>query len=159
MHLNSCLMIGRVSAKGPQLRYTESGTPCCSFVLEVDEVTNGKTYTTFIPCEITGKYAEDTSVTIEAGDILQIAGKWKYKSTVDQKSGVKVSKPVVSSWGVAQRIPALSESAQAERSDAPEYPEQGGEPPTRPEPKARRPRLAAHLKTPWMDSRLEGREN
>ena len=105
MHLNSCVMIGRVSAKGPQLRYAESGTPFCSFVLEVDELSQGKTYTTYIPCEITGKYAEQTSVDIEPGDVLQIAGKWKYKSTVDQKTGAKVSKPIVSSWGISQRYP------------------------------------------------------
>ena len=112
MHLNSCLMIGRVSAKGPQLRYQENGQPACSFVLEIDEVTHGRTYTTYIPIEIAGKYAEPTAAEVEAGDVLQISGKWKYKSVVDQKSGAKVSKPVVSSWGVAQRIPALSGSAQ-----------------------------------------------
>jgi single-stranded DNA-binding protein len=110
-------MIGRVSPKGAALRYAESGTPCCSFVLEVDEVTQGKTYTTYIPCEITGKYAEDTSVTIEPGDVLQISGKWKYKSTVDQKTGAKVSKPVVSSWGISQREPAPSESPQERAED------------------------------------------
>ena len=132
MHLNSCLMIGRVSPKGPALRYSESGVPACSFVLEVDEITQGKTYTTFIPCEITGKYAEQTSVDIEAGDVLQIAGKWKYKSTVDQKSGAKVSKPVVSSWGIQQRQPAstspgdVDDSASVEVAlpvDAPSVPE------------------------------------
>ena len=84
----------------------ENGTPACSFVLEVDELSQGKVYTTFIPCEISGKFAEQTSVEVEAGDVLQIAGKWKYKSVVDPKSGAKVSKPVVSSWGVSQRIPA-----------------------------------------------------
>jgi single-stranded DNA-binding protein len=108
MHLNSCLMIGRVSPKGPQLRYAENGTPICSFILEVDELTHGQTFTTWIPCEISGKYAEQTAGEVEAGDVLQIAGKWKYKSTVDQKSGAKVSKPVVSSWGVSQRIAATT---------------------------------------------------
>jgi single-stranded DNA-binding protein len=119
VHLNSCLMIGRVSAKGPQLRYAESGSPFCSFVLEIDELTDGKVYTTYIPCEITGKYAEQTSVEVEAGDEIQISGKWKYKSTVDQKSDVKVSKPVVSSWGVSQRIPALAGVAATERDASP----------------------------------------
>jgi single-stranded DNA-binding protein len=60
--------------------------------------------TTYIPCEITGKSAEQTASEVEAGDVLQISGKWKYKSSVDPKSGVKVSKPVVSSWGVSQRL-------------------------------------------------------
>jgi single-stranded DNA-binding protein len=106
-----------VSVKGPALRYAENGTPVCSFVLEVDELSQGKTFTTWIPCEISGKNAEQTAGEVEAGDILQISGKWKYKSTVDQKSGVKVSKSVVSSWGIAQRIPALAGVAQDERTD------------------------------------------
>jgi hypothetical protein len=116
MHLNSCFMIGRVRAKGPQLRYAENGTPLYSFLLEIDELTNGRTYTTYIPCEITGKYAEQTAVGVKPGDVLQLAGKWKYKSTVDPKSGVKVSKPVVSSWGISQRQAAVPELPQEEIS-------------------------------------------
>jgi single-stranded DNA-binding protein len=108
MHLNSCVMIGCVSAKGAALRYTESGVPFCSFVLEVDELSQGKVYTTWIPIEIVGKHAEQTSVDLEAGDEVQISGKWKYRSTVDQKSGAKVSKPVVSSWGITQRQSAAT---------------------------------------------------
>jgi single-stranded DNA-binding protein len=87
VHLNSCLMIGRVSAKGPQLRYAESGTPFCSFVLEIDELTNGKVYTTFTPCEIIGKYAEDTSTRIEAGDVLQISGSGNTKVSSTRSRG------------------------------------------------------------------------
>jgi single-stranded DNA-binding protein len=135
MHLNSVQVIGRVSAKGPQLRYAESGTPLCSFVLEVDEVSQGKTYTTFIPCEITGKYAEQTSVEVEAGDELHIAGKWKYKSTVDPKTQAKVSKPVISTWGIAQQIPH-TESAQDERSEPDASPDQGEPAIAAPAPKA-----------------------
>jgi single-stranded DNA-binding protein len=150
VHLNSCLMIGRVSPKGPALRYAETGTPFCSFVLEVDEVTNGKTFTTYIPCEITGKFAEDTSTTIEAGDVLQISGKWKYKSVVDQKSGAKVSKPVVSSWGVAQRIPAPPTSPGDERTDPNEGRDQGDEPANAPEPKVRKRSLPKIARQPWQ---------
>ena len=47
-------------------------------------------------------------MTIEPGDVLHLVGKWKYKSTVDQKSGAKVSKPVVSAWGIQQRQPATT---------------------------------------------------
>lgn len=70
MHLNSCLMIGRVSPRGAQLRCAENGTPLCSFVLEIDEISGGKTYTMLIPCEVTGQYAEQTSVEIEPSDVL-----------------------------------------------------------------------------------------
>jgi single-stranded DNA-binding protein len=128
MHLNSCTMIGRISAKSPSLRYPESGAPFCSFVLEVDELSQGKVYTTWIPIEIVGKHAEQTSMDLEAGDEVLVSGKWKYKSTVDQKSGVKMSKPVVSTWGIQQRQPAqtspdaaadsASDSAQADSKPA-----------------------------------------
>ena len=148
MHLNSILMIGRVSAKGPSLRYSESGVPSTSFVLEVDEIAQGKVYTTFIPCEISGKYAEATASDVEPGDVLQIAGKWKYKSVVDPKSGAKISKPVVSSWGVSQRLPA----------ETPPYQSDGSGEIVEPEPaqtaKPRKPRYPRSLKQPWVKSQL-----
>jgi single-stranded DNA-binding protein len=106
VHLNSIMVIGRISPQGPHLRYAENGTASCSFVLEVDEHSQGKVYTTYIPIEITGKFAEQTAADVEPGDELLISGKWKYRSSVDPKTGQKVSKPVVSSWGVSQRQPA-----------------------------------------------------
>lgn len=148
MHLNLCVMIGRVSAKGPQLRYAENGTPACSFVLEVDELTNGRTFTTFIPCEISGKYAEETAATVEAGDVLQISGRWKYKSTVDPKTGVKVSKPVVSSWGIQQRE-ALAQSPQSEGEIVVPEPSQEVTP-----VKKGRPRYPKALRQPWTPTGL-----
>jgi hypothetical protein len=45
LHVNHCLMVGRVSPRGAQLRYAENGTPLCSFVLEIDELSQGKVYT------------------------------------------------------------------------------------------------------------------
>jgi hypothetical protein len=42
VHLNSVQLIGRVGPKGAQRRYAESGTPFCTFVLEVDELSHGK---------------------------------------------------------------------------------------------------------------------
>jgi hypothetical protein len=85
VHLNSCLMIGRVSPRGAQLRCAENGTPLCSFVLEIDEVGSGKTFTTFVPCEITGKYAEESSVTIEPGDVLQTERNVRYAAIMDRR--------------------------------------------------------------------------
>jgi single-stranded DNA-binding protein len=146
-------MIGRVSPRGAQLRYAENGTPLCSFVLEIDEVTNGKVYTTFIPCEITGKHAEQTSIEVEPGDILQIAGKWRYKATViDQKTGAKISKPVVSSWGASQRIP--STSPQVESSAVDPTADMSEAPTHAPEPNVRRPRYPKATKQSWTPSGL-----
>jgi primosomal replication protein N len=66
MHLNTCTIVGPVSKTGLKLTYTSSGTPICSLVVEVDEVAGEKTYTTWLPVEISGRYAEQTSAEVEA---------------------------------------------------------------------------------------------
>jgi single-stranded DNA-binding protein len=112
MHVNHCLIIGRVSKSGPKLTYAASGTPICSLVLEVDEVgKGGEIFTTYLPCEVSGKYAETTAEEVEAGDELQIVGKLKYRSLIDPKTSVKVSKLIISTWGISQRTPAGTPSA------------------------------------------------
>jgi hypothetical protein len=59
MHLNVCTIVGRVSKAGPKLSYAASGTPSCTLVVEVDEHgKGGEVFTTYLPVEITGKYAE-----------------------------------------------------------------------------------------------------
>jgi single-stranded DNA-binding protein len=104
VHLNQVNLIGRISKTGPQLRYAENGVPVCSLVVEVDEFGPGeKIYTSYIPVDVSGKHAEQTSVELEAGDLVQISGKLRYKSTVDAKTSQKVSKMIVSTWGIQQR--------------------------------------------------------
>jgi single-strand DNA-binding protein len=106
VHLNSVQLIGRLS-KRPELRYTESGTPFCSLVVACDEVGPGaKIFTTWIPVDITGKYAQQSAVDLEEGDEVQISGKLKYKSVVDKQTQQKTSKLIVSTWGIQQRTPA-----------------------------------------------------
>jgi single-stranded DNA-binding protein len=107
VHVNHALVVGRCSKAGPKLSYAASGTPTCSFVVEVDEVgKGGEVFTTYLPAEISGKYAEQAAGEIEPGDEVMISGKLKYKSVVDGKTGAKVSKLIVSSWGINQRIPS-----------------------------------------------------
>jgi single-stranded DNA-binding protein len=109
VHVNTCTLVGRVSPAGPKLSYASSGTPICSLVVEVDEMGLGeKIFTTWLPVRITGKYAEQTSVDLEPGDIVQISGKLKYESAVDQKSQQKSSELVISTWGISQRQPAMT---------------------------------------------------
>jgi single-stranded DNA-binding protein len=79
MHANHVLIIGRVSKTGPKLSYTASGVPVCSLVLEVDELgKGGEVFTTYLPCEISGKYAENTAADVLPDDEIQISGKLKY---------------------------------------------------------------------------------
>src|SRR5262245_13311627 len=121
MHVNVCTLVGRVAKAGPKLSYASNGTPSCTFTLEVEELSKeGKVFTTWIPVEISGRYAESTASDLDGGDEILIAGKLKYKSVVDPKTQAKSSKLIVSSWGVANRVPA-----QARLSDAPETSDQG----------------------------------
>jgi single-stranded DNA-binding protein len=108
MHINVCTLVGRVSKAGPKLSYASSGTPVCSLVVEVDEQAGEQVYTTYIPVDITGRYAEQTSIEVEAGDEVMISGKLKYRSVVDQKTQQKTSKLIVSSWGIQQRVAAVT---------------------------------------------------
>ena len=119
--------------------------------MEVDEISkSGEVFTLYLPVELWG-HAEAAAETLEAGDEVMLTGRLKYKSVVDAKTQAKVSKLVVSSWGIAQRIPALT-SPQVERSAAPEYSGQGDASTNAPEPtsaapaiKARRPRPSTYL--------------
>jgi single-strand DNA-binding protein len=143
VHLNSVQLIGRLS-KRPELRYTESGTPFCSLVVACDELGPGdKIFTTWIPVDITGKYAQQSAVDLEEGDEVQISGKLKYKSVVDKQTQQKTSKLMVSTWGVQQRTPAQG-TAQAEIV-APE----GGEA-ALPKQGKPRPRYPKHLQQVWQ---------
>jgi hypothetical protein len=112
-----------------------------------------------VPVELWGN-AEAAAETLEAGDEVLITGaKLKYKSMVDAKTQAKVSKLVISSRGVAQRIPAPSESAQDERSDVDPSPGMsievvdgpGGE--RRPSQKGK-PRYPKTTKERWVPSGL-----
>jgi single-stranded DNA-binding protein len=114
VHVNVCTLVGRVSPAGPKLSYASSGTPICSLVVEVDEMGPGeKIFTTWLPVRITGKYAEQSSVDLEPGDIVMVSGKLKYESTMDVKTQQKTSKLIISSWGIQQRE-ALTTSQSAE---------------------------------------------
>jgi hypothetical protein len=74
--------------------------------LEVDEISKtGDVFTLYLPVELWG-HAEDAAETLEAGDEVLITGaKLKYKSVVDAKTQIKVSKLVISSWGWCIRKP------------------------------------------------------
>jgi single-stranded DNA-binding protein len=155
VHVNVCTLVGRVSQAGAKLTYASSGTPICSLVVEVDEMGPGeKIFTTWLPVRITGRYAEQSSIDLEPGDIVQISGKLKYESSMDVKTQQKTSKLVISTWGIQQRQPALSESAQVARTDPDEGRDQGDGSANAPEPKVRRPRTPKMARQPWQPSGL-----
>jgi single-stranded DNA-binding protein len=126
VHVNSVLVVGRVGKNLPKVQYASNGNPTCTYTLEVDEPSkSGETFTLFLPVEIWGQ-AEIAAETLDPGDEVMLQGKLKYKSVVDAKTQVKVSKLMISSWGIAQRQPAPSTLAQEQRTASPEYPRAGG---------------------------------
>jgi single-stranded DNA-binding protein len=141
LHINHVLIVGRVSKAGPRLSYASSGTPICALTIEVDEIGKGaEVFTTWIQAEVSGKYAEQTAGEVEAGDEVMIAGKLKYKSVVDAKTSAKVSKFIVSTWGIQQRRPALAGAPVAARSETGEGGDQGKEAAHAPEAPKKCPR-------------------
>jgi single-stranded DNA-binding protein len=107
MHLNRVIIVGRVSNKGPRLTYDERGIPTCSMVVEVDEPSKtGKVFTTYLPVEVVGKYAEEAADALESGDDLTVEGKLKFRSVVDAQTGQKASKMILSTWTVTKGAPA-----------------------------------------------------
>jgi single-stranded DNA-binding protein len=137
--VNSVLVVGRVSKAGPKLTYAGSGTPTCSLVVEVDELgKGGEVFTTWIGAEISGKFAEATAAEVEPGDEVMLSGKLKYKSVVDAKTGVKMSKLIISSWGIQQRRSGPSTLPQDETSMSGEGDSTSTEHETRPESQPRR---------------------
>jgi single-stranded DNA-binding protein len=159
VHVNVCTLVGRVSQAGPKLSYASSGTPVCSLVVEVDELGPGeKVYTTYLPVRISGRYAEQTSVDLEAGDVVQISGKLKYESLVDAKTQQKTSKLVISSWGIQQReklttLPQDETSPQIDSTEPVEVDAHHEAQERLPSHKGK-PRYPKHLKQPWMASRV-----
>lgn len=105
MRLNKQLLLGRVGRKGAELRYNATGTPTC--VVETNKPgADGQVYTSFHKVDITGRFAEDLSVTLEPGDEILVEGEHPYRSTVDPKTPQKKTARGLSTWGVEPAHPS-----------------------------------------------------
>jgi single-stranded DNA-binding protein len=108
VHVNKVILIGRIGERGVKVTYSEQAIHTCSFVLEVDEVIqSGKVFTTWLPDEIVGKYAEDVAHSLEPGDEVLVDAKLKYRRLIDKKTGENASKWVVSGWTVTKAMSPL----------------------------------------------------
>lgn len=73
--VNRVVLLGTIGKYGVEVRYSNSGSPCASFMLVVTEQgQDGKVYATLIPCEVWGKKAEVASE-VEAGQLVLFEGK------------------------------------------------------------------------------------
>jgi hypothetical protein len=107
MHVDKIVLIGCVAERGVRVSNDERAIPTCAFTLEVDEPgKEGQIYTSYLPVEIVGKYAEAAAERLGPEDDVRIDGRRKYKSHVDATTGQKTGKRLVSSWTVTPAAPA-----------------------------------------------------
>jgi single stranded DNA-binding protein len=100
MSLNKVILCGKVSEAGPKLSYSPEGTPQCTFTLIVEEPgRNGAPFKLFVPVEVFGKQAEPVAERINAGDVVLVDGKLRWKTWVN-KQGEKQGRLVVLAWAV-----------------------------------------------------------
>jgi single-stranded DNA-binding protein len=112
VHFNTGVVIGRIGERGVTVTYSDQTVPTCSLTLELDEVSQGgKVFTTCLPVEIVGKYAEDVAQSLEPGDEVLVDAKLKYRRMIDKKTGERTSKLSVSGWTVTKgMLPLVSTS-------------------------------------------------
>jgi single stranded DNA-binding protein len=108
MSLNKVIICGKVTDASLKLTYTSEGTPQCAFTLMVEELgRDGSSFKLFVPVEVFGKQAEPVAEQINAGDVILVDGKLKWKSWLDKK-GEKQGRLGVMAWAVSLLLPALS---------------------------------------------------
>jgi single-stranded DNA-binding protein len=57
--INRVILCGAIAKHGVTVSYSQSGTPCARFVLDLTETgTDGKIHSLYVDCEVWGKKAE-----------------------------------------------------------------------------------------------------
>lgn len=85
--LNRIILIGRLT-KDPELRYTNSGTPVCSFTLAVDSGFGDNKRTDFINIVVWSKQGENCSQYLSKGKLAAVEGRLQIRN-YDDKDGNK----------------------------------------------------------------------
>ena len=85
--LNRTMLIGRLT-KDPELRYTNSGTPVCSFTLAVDSGFGDNKRTDFINIVVWSKQGENCSEYLAKGKLAAVEGRLQIRN-YDDKDGNK----------------------------------------------------------------------
>jgi single-stranded DNA-binding protein len=99
--INKLIVAGTIANDGPKLSYTQEGSPLCAFTLVLNEASkDGRTYKLFIPIECFSTHGEWVAEHLNAGDVVLVDGKLKWKSWLD-KQGVKQGKFVCWAWAVS----------------------------------------------------------
>lgn len=89
--INKTIIIGRL-VRDPEMRKTASGTPVAQITVAVDNPANkeGEKTTSFIPCTIWNKLAENVCKHLRKGSLLCVEGRLNQR-TYDSKDGRHVT--------------------------------------------------------------------
>jgi single-stranded DNA-binding protein len=100
--INRVILTGEVVDSGPKISWNESGAPCTTFIVQLQEVgKDNRTFRLFILVEVWGKqHAEWCAETIASGMTVLVDGRLKWKSSIDRQ-GQKQGKLIVSAWSVS----------------------------------------------------------
>ena len=85
--LNRIILIGRLT-KDPELRYTNSGAPVCSFTLAVDSGFGDNKRTDFINIVVWNKQGESCSQYLSKGKLAAVDGRLQIRN-YDDRDGNK----------------------------------------------------------------------
>jgi hypothetical protein len=89
--VNRTILVGVIGRYGVEVRYANSGTACATFTLVVSEQgQDGKTYQTYIPCEIWGRKAEVASE-LDANQLVVFEGKLRKRQKGEKEWELIVS--------------------------------------------------------------------
>lgn len=93
MGVNQCNFVGRLG-KDPEMRYTQEGTPVCSFSIAVDDGYGDKKRTEWFNIVAWKKLAEICTDHLRKGSLCYVSGKMQTQ-TWEDKDGAKQSKKEV----------------------------------------------------------------
>lgn len=114
MNFNKVLLIGNLT-KDPELRYTQSGEPVCSFTLAVNKTwkKDGKEHKDVLFIKVTTwrKQAENCAEYLKKGSPVFIEGELKENRWTDKETNAKRSKIEVT----ASRVQFLGQKAKGKR--------------------------------------------
>jgi single-strand DNA-binding protein len=102
--INKVIVMGRVQ-EGLKLTYSPEGTPQCSLTVLVEEGgKDGSTYKLYLPVDVFSTHAEWVAAHVNAGDLVLIDGKLRWKSWLDTQ-GQKQGKLALMGWQVSLLTP------------------------------------------------------
>lgn len=92
--MNKVELIGRLTAQ-PQLRYTNSNKPVCSFSVAVNKRINGENNADFINCVAWNTTAEFVTKYFNKGQAIAVVGRLQNRSYEDKDGNKRYSIDVV----------------------------------------------------------------